>query len=296
MVCGSPISIPSHRSKRQPQYKSSRIGEQLNSLNSNHQRDHYDADYDYLRGSPHLRHRHLYEHLTAGVARTLEPSFNSGEVPAVLEIGAGDGSLSERLLSVGCSVTATEMAPGSFAKMEERFGTNDRFHPVLDQEGDLEMLADSKFNLILFASVLHHIPDYLATLRKAVDLLCPGGALVTVQDPLWYPRLDFSAVCRASEFSFISWRLTQGSLLGGLKTRIRRSTTGLSDEAPGDAVEYHVVRSGVDELAIKDLLGDHFDRVRIESYWSSQGRMQQRIGERLGLLNTFAVFATGLRE
>ncbi len=33
-------------------------------VNENPQSEHYGDDYDYLKGSPHLRHRHLYEHLT----------------------------------------------------------------------------------------------------------------------------------------------------------------------------------------------------------------------------------------
>ena len=52
------------------------------------------------------------------------------------------------------------------------------------------MLGDSRFDLILYSSVLHHIPDYLGHIdAAAAGHLKPGGSLVSIQDPLWYPRV-----------------------------------------------------------------------------------------------------------
>lgn len=262
--------------------------------NSEPQSEHYGQDYDYLEGSPHLRHRHLYEALTSKIVDTLGHT-EAGETPEVLEVGAGDGSVSERLLSKGYRVTATEMSAESVRTMARRFGSNDRFR-VLEDAGDMKALGDSKFDAILFASVVHHIPDYLSALGTAMEgFLKPGGALVTIQDPLWYPRLKRGTKV-FSDASYLSWRLTKGNLTTGLRTRWGRVSRGMSEEAPGDVVEYHVVRDGVDEEAILRLLEPRFERVDLFSYWSSQGTIQQRIGERLGLANTFGVFASGFRD
>jgi hypothetical protein len=119
--------------------------------------------------------------------------------------------------------------------------------------------------------------------------------MVSIQDPLWYPRMS-PREHRISEACFISWRVFQGDLMRGMKTRMRRATKGLSEVAPGDAVEYHVVRDGIDEEAMREELDGRFEAVRVIPYWSSQGTMQQRLGERLGLLNTFALVATGHRQ
>jgi hypothetical protein len=116
--------------------------------------------------------------------------------------------------------------------------------------------------------------------------------LVAIQDPLWYPRLP-GKVLKLTRASYLTWRLGQGDLTRGFRTRLRRMTSGLSEEAPGDAVEYHVVRNGVDEEAIRQFASEHFEVTEIDKYWSSQGPSQQRLGERLGYVNTFAVFATG---
>lgn len=258
------------------------------------QGEHYGPDYDYLNDSPHLKHRHLYHGLTSRIASAVEGSGRAGSRPEVLEIGAGDGSVTADLLSRGYSVTATEMSSASIESMESRFGSDEHFSAVHDP-GDLSGLAGARFDAVLFASVLHHIPDYLASIEGAfAGHLRPGGALVSIQDPLWYPRME-ARTKRISELAYMSWRLTQGELLRGAKTRIRRRLSGLSEDAPGDAVEYHVVRDGVDEEAIAMLLGERFSEVEIRSYWSSQGDLQQRIGERLSLVNTFAVFATGFQ-
>ncbi len=265
-------------------------------MTSSSQSSHYGADYDYLRGSPHLRHRHLYEHLTGRISEALEPVRESNPVPDVLEIGAGDGSVTERLLAMGCSVTGTEISSASVEGMQRRFGRNDRFRALYDEQSDLAVLGDSRFDLVLFASVLHHIPDYLAAIRNAADgYLRKGGSLVSIQDPLWYPRVK-PGDRRLTELSFLSWRLAQGDLLKGIKTRLGRATRGLSEDTPGDTIEYHVVRNGVDEQAVEACLSERFESVEVERYWSSQGPAQQRIGERLGRLNTFAIFATGHLE
>lgn len=259
---------------------------------SNHQAAYYGRDHDYWSESPHLKHRHLYEVLTGRIDTLLREAAPDRQ-PEVLEIGAGDGAVTERLLALGCDVTGTEMSSASVDAMNERFGSNDRFRAVLDADGSLDALEGQSFDLILYASVLHHIPDYLGAIRHAIGgRLRPGGALATIQDPLWYPRLSPLSRKFAS-ISYLSWRLTRGSFMRGLKTRVRRARHGLSEDAAGDAVEYHVVRDGVDELAIRETIRPLFEGVEIFSYWSSQGFPQQRAGELLDLKNTFAVFARG---
>jgi SAM-dependent methyltransferase len=255
------------------------------------QSSHYKSDYDYVKGSPHLQHRDLNATLLGWMTETLGRSTRPGTT--VLEVGAGDGSMTESILALGHQVVATEMSAASAARLASRFGGNDRFEVIHDPEGNFSALEGRQFDSLLFASVLHHIPDYLETISRLLDShLTTGGALVSIQDPLWYARVG-RPVRFATEASFISWRLTQGELLRGLKTRLRKLRGGPGEEEPGDVVEYHVVRDGVDEQAIAQLLGRRFANVRIETYWSSQGPLQQRIGKRLGLRNTFAVLASG---
>jgi phospholipid N-methyltransferase len=252
---------------------------------------HYRADYDYLKGSPHLRHSGLNAFLIDSIIKTFGPSEGSDK--SVLEVGAGDGSLTKSLLAHGYRVVATEMSEASAERLASLFGGHDRFEVLYDPTGELSVIEGRRFDSLLFASVLHHIPDYLGIISLLVNShLNAGGALVSVQDPLWYPRVP-RRVRFATEAAFVSWRLTQGNLGQGLKTRLSRLGRGPGETTPGDLIEYHVVRNGVNERAIARLLSTRFQNVRIETYWSTQGSLQQSLGEAANIKNTFSVFASG---
>ena len=204
----------------------------------------YAPGYDYRNGAPHLKHAQLYDWLTASIREEVRRLRVAGLPLTVLEVGAGDGAFIEVLLAMGASVRATEMSRPSIKLLQNRFGTNPAFEVTFDSDGSMSGLGDSKYALILYASVLHHIPDYLSALAVACDHhLLPGGTLLTFQDPMWYPSLD-RGVRATSEAMYLSWRLSRGRVLQGLAARSRRLRAGLSEEEPSDMVEYHVVRNG----------------------------------------------------
>lgn len=268
-------------------------GEQLGAANL--QEEVYDESSDYFAGSPHLRHHELNRALLDLIFGAIDELAGKGLPLELLEVGGGDGSITEPVLARGLAVTSTEMSRASVERLRSRFPHNDRFRAVHDADGSLAVLADQEFSCVLFASVLHHIPDYMATIADALSRhLRPGGSLVTVQDPLFYPRLS-PMTRRASNAAYLSWRIFQGDLLRGARTRLRRAARGASEEEAGDAVEYHVVRDGVDEQRIVEFLTPRFEAVELHRYWSSQGPLQQRVGQALGLHSDFAVVARGYR-
>jgi hypothetical protein len=55
--------------------------------------------------------------------------------------------------------------------------------------------------------------------------------------------------------------------------------------------EYHVVRQGVDEEALKTLLRQRYAETTMMEYWSTQAGPLQRLGQRLGLHGTFSLVA-----
>jgi len=253
----------------------------------------YTAEMDYRAGSPHLAHYSLYDQLVSLLRQVLRDLDASGLPPSVLEIGAGHGGYTEPALAAGCQVTAVEMSRPSLARLVEKFGTNTNFKGVFDQDGTLSEVG-SGFSLILYVSVLHHIPDYLEALAQASSRLLPGGALLSLQDPIWYPRQ--SKVSRGiNRAGYYAWRLPRGNWKRGIGAVARRTRGTLDEDNPSDMVEYHVVRNGVDERAIRDLLLKNFGNVRVIPYWSNQSAAVQWIGTRLRLRNTFGILATGYR-
>ena len=253
----------------------------------------YAADADYRAESPHLKHHVLYDRLVGILRRTLMDLKAAGLPLSVLEVGAGHGGYTEPALATGCQVTAVEMSRPSLARLAEKFGSNADFKGVFDPDGTLAAVG-SGYSLVLCVAVLHHIPDYLATLTQASSRLVPGGALLSLQDPIWYPRQ--SRVSRGLyRVGYYAWRLPRGNWRRGVGSVMRRTRGTLDEDNPSDMVEYHVVRSGVDESAIRDLLLKRFEDVQVIPYWSSQSAAVQWIGTRRGLQNTFGILATGYR-
>jgi SAM-dependent methyltransferase len=250
----------------------------------------YGEGTDYRVGSPHLSHWPLYDLLVGQLRRTVRSLADSGLPLTVLEVGAGHGGFTEPALAAGCEVTAVEMSRPSLQHLQERFGTNPRFQGRFDPDGSLAAVGGCTFSLVLCVSVLHHIPDYLAFLELVVPKIREDGVFLSLQHPLWYPRMG-SFAHQFDRAGYLAWRAGRGDYAQGLRTLGRRIRKVYDQARPEDMVEYHVVRQGVDEQAILARLAPRFERARILPYWSNQSAAGQRIGTRLGLKNMFAAIA-----
>lgn len=250
----------------------------------------YPVGYDYTHGSPHLRHPEL--------RRTIERSLTEevGRIRAdrghcrTLEVGAGHGSFTVVLRNAGAEVTVTEMSSASAADLRARFGLDEGVEVIEDIDGSWAFGSVEPFDLVVTISVLHHIPDYLAAVARYTGITRPGGSFVTWQDPQWYPRQPRPALL-LSRIAHLSWRVAQGDLAKGIATQIRRFRGVLDEANVSDMSEYHVVRKGVDDLALGALLRANFADVSYLPYWSTQSGLLQRVGSRLGLTGTFGFIA-----
>ena len=255
----------------------------------------YAVDHDYRSGSPHLLHWNLHDRLAALLRETIGAVVDAGLPPTVLEIGAGHGGFTEPALAAGAQVTATEMSRPSVERLSHRYRTNPALRVVFDPDGSLGMLGGRRFSLIVCSSVLHHIPDYLGFLSgPMLAHLEPGGAFMSIQDPLWYPSVD-RLTRRLDRSSYLLWRMAQGDYRKAMATFFRRRRGVFDETNPADMVEYHVVRHGVDHDAIQQLLSDHFEDVDLQTYWSTMASAMQRVGEKVGRPNTFAFRALRYR-
>jgi SAM-dependent methyltransferase len=259
----------------------------------NMQELHYDEGVDYWTGSPHLVHPALRDQLTSILRATLRSVAAAGLPLDVLEAGAGHGGYTEVALAAGASVTAVDMSGPSLAELSRRYGTNERLTAVHSEDGSLGGL-DQQYAVILLVSVLHHIPDYVAYLGEALAHLRPGGTVLSLQDPLFYPRVG-ARVRALDRGSYLMWRVRQGRIATGVATTVRQARGAYDDSKPGDSVEYHVVRQGVDEQAIVEALAPHFDDVEVIRYWSNQLASAQALGTKLKVANTFGIKASGYR-
>jgi SAM-dependent methyltransferase len=251
-----------------------------------------DPGVDY-RNSPHLAQWALRYRLVAMLQSTLR-SLQSASLPLrVLELAAGHGGYTGQLLAAGCEVTAVDMSPRAEQDLRAKYAANERLRTVLDPHGSLSGVGDG-YSLAVCLSVLHHVPDYLRFLERVTATLRPGGALLTLQDPLWYLRLP-ALTRRADRAAYLAWRVFQGDVLQGFEAMRRRMRKEYPQPAAGEIVYYHVVRNGVDEQAIATSLRESFARVDVFSYWSNHLSLARPVAELVGMRNTFGVRATGRR-
>lgn len=250
---------------------------------------------EFVESSPHLKHGEL-SHLALNEARRIfEQLRRSNDCPTILDMGAGDGMLTLPFLEMGAAVTAADATNALLdvlAARAAKFKSRLTFAP-----GDIFETLDQcektgrRFDIVCASSFLHHIPDYLKLCRMSAGLIRPGGVLFTFQDPLRYDTLG-SGTYWFDRLSYFAWRVFQGNYVRGIKTRLRRLSGVYRDDLAADTAEYHVVRSGIDQESIRRLLEAEGFTCEIKKYWSTQSAIFQRLGSKLGLLNTFAIIAT----
>ena len=254
----------------------------------------HEYGHDYAKGSPHIRHDAIRTRLISTIQRVATDILDRRRRCRVLEIGAGHGAFTDHLVAVGAEVEITEMSAPSAEVLCHRFRHNKNVTVFHDPAGTRSFEGDP-IDMVVCISVLHHIPDYVITVERLVDRVAAGGAFVSFQDPLWYPRQSWSSR-RLDRIAYLSWRVCQGELRRGIATIVRR-TRGIYDETNvADMSEYHVVRQGVDEVMLCRVLQAKFRDVELRRYWSTQSGILQRLGDTIATPNTFGIVALDRRS
>ena len=112
-------------------------------------------------------HARFVSDLGAPVVELLDP--RPGE--RVLDVGCGDGALTEKLVAAGCRVVAIDASPEQVRAARDR-GLDARV-------ADVTALGfDGEFDAVFSNAVLHWIRDPDAALQSIHRALAPGGRLV----------------------------------------------------------------------------------------------------------------------
>lgn len=250
---------------------------------------------DYVRAAPHLKHPSLRRRQQMLIARTVERARASVAEPRVLDLGAGEGSVTRAFLEHGAAVTAVDLSHSQLAALEARCQA---FAPRLQTHcAEVDAFLGSAagpWDIVVATSFLHHVPDYLALVARLTPLLAPGGQLFTFQDPLRYDSLTpFTRTFSTATYGV--WRLAQGDVARGIGRRLRRARGVYLDDSVHDNSEFHVTRGGVDQEALVAHLTQSGFEVDLVPYFSTQAPAFQWLGDRIGLENTFALLARRAR-
>ena len=147
------------------------------------------------------------------------------------------------------------------------------------------------FDVVVASSFLHHVPDYLGFLDRAIGRARSRAVFLSFQDPLLYASLPRPTRTYAT-LSYDAWRLVQGDVLAGIGRRLRRSRGVYLDTVVEDVIEYHSTREGVDHQAVLAKIAAHGFEPRLVRYFSTQASPFHVVGRVFRLENMFAVIAT----
>lgn len=95
------------------------------------------------------------------------------------DLGCGTGNVTKRLLDNGCTVTAVDLSESMLHQLKKRVNANKVKIFCMNIDKFLKINTD-KYDIITINAVLHHMPDYLDTISKAVDHLTVGGVIYLV--------------------------------------------------------------------------------------------------------------------
>jgi len=249
------------------------------------------GSYDYVDGAPHIKHASLRKLYGTLLVQIYDRARRHAQVPRVLDLGAGEGSVTLPFLELGARVVAVDISGSQLDALKKKCREfNERLDVRCEDINDTLRDKSQKYDIIVVNSFLHHVPDYVGLIREAVSVLNPGGQFFSFQDPLRYDSVG-KATMMFTTLAYFFWRVFKGDLLGGLKRRVRRAHGIYQEDSVHDNAEYHVTRNGVDHEAICGLLKEQGFDCRIVSYFSTQSRVFQPIGAALRIKNTFAIAA-----
>jgi ubiquinone/menaquinone biosynthesis C-methylase UbiE len=96
-----------------------------------------------------------------------------------LDVGAGTGNLTGKLLKMGYNVVAIDISAEMCAILQKKYGDylKEGKLTVINQPIETLGFDAGKFDLITCYSVLHHLPDYVVALKTLSVFLKKGGVI-----------------------------------------------------------------------------------------------------------------------
>lgn len=105
-----------------------------------------------------------------------------------LDIGAGTGNLTGKLLQMGYNVTAVDISAEMCQILQRRYAyfLETGHLVVVNSPVEESLFTDGEFDLVTGFSVLHHLPDYATSIGLLSDWLKKSGVMYFDHEPSPY--------------------------------------------------------------------------------------------------------------
>ncbi|MFA5186019.1 MAG: class I SAM-dependent methyltransferase [Patescibacteria group bacterium] len=165
---------------------------------------------------------------------------------SALDVGAGTGFVTGHLLKLGFKVQAVDISAEMLGMLMSKFAADAKAGKVSATAKDVDSFLDDNaegYSIITISSVLHHLPDYAATLERLAQRLVPGGAVVIFHEPAGGELSGLEKLLQNLDWK-ISWRF-QTSDSDRELIKSKRLEYGMAD--------FHVTH-GFDEIKVQEAL------------------------------------------
>jgi SAM-dependent methyltransferase len=132
----------------------------------------------------------------------LPEAARRGRPLRLLDLGAGNGWLSNRLARLGHAAAAVDVLANDFDGLGCAGYYESTFTPV-QAEFDHLPFADRMIDLVIFNASLHYSPDYVASLAQARRVLEQEGKIVVMDTPVYHNGESGAAMVRERQAQFV---------------------------------------------------------------------------------------------
>tara|TARA_B100000768_G_scaffold67442_1_gene64867 strand:+ start:8144 stop:8929 length:786 start_codon:yes stop_codon:yes gene_type:complete len=179
-----------------------------------------------------------------------------------LDLGCGAGNLTNHLLNMGCSVIAADVSTGFLNLISKKF--EGKKVKTFELNGkNLDGIYDNSVDLIATYSVLHHIPDYLATIQEMIRVCAPGGVIYIDHEQnneYWLHKSEYLEFKRKAQKINLKKFFVLSNYIGKVKRIFdpKYANEGDIHVWDDDHIEWDIIDKIMSEKGLKKVLQNDF--------------------------------------
>lgn len=204
-----------------------------------------------------LRHPEIWsKHEQTRLKRSLRiiDRLITSKQKTALDFGAGTGNITDKLLDLGYCIWAIDISPEMCKVLADNHQTEIRNKQLNIINAPIEEVdfKTQTFDIVACYSVIHHIPDYLSTIKKLAQLLKANGVMYLDHEasPAWwsaensYKRRSLKKLVSLSDELLNKLYLTAHGVFPFFGTKLAANDYSLADywTSTANHLDHEVIR------------------------------------------------------